>query len=618
MTLAVPVFSALVLILTHAPAHADRWSDALALVPPEAQTALVIPSPKQASDDLQMGLERTGRTELALGGRPIDFLRAQLGVGAGFDDKGILVAWTQAAAASSASATAADKAQEVPGWPRTNAEASWCALLPATDPEALLRSTFQVIDDGEDGALLADGKVVPVASGQWGPLFARGVGNHLLLGRDEGMVRAYKPQEGLAPVLASRLNARGQELARTGDLLWWIGPEGVQAYARQLHGAMAMGDPAAERRAGTLPLVEQAADVVITLDFDALGLGMRTFVQFRPGTPLAASAPASGSAASAPTPHNAMAGLLNFLPGGPFYFAAGVDLRPVGGITGLRQVLQALPNMSTITIPQWLDAVQDKVQGLQFACYPGRLPVLTGGLLNESALVITTSDPQGVMDAFRAWVLAQQGERPGVRVEATWERRELEGGDSAEAFAVKEVPTGAGPVDMMEAMSRQAIFGARGLHGFARVAPGALVVTFSQRPPVLKRAVEAAMEARSSGDAAAQAAPQGSLAGQGVVKSFTPWLMPEPDAVLFIGVGELLTAAQQVVAAMPGGNAAVLPVPVGAVEPIAAAFRARDGAWETAAMAPGSALAVLAEGAMRSTLRAVPADPPSTSTPPQP
>ena len=67
----------------------------------------------------------------------------------------------------------------------------------------------------------------------------------------------------------------------------------------------------------------------------------------------------------------------------------------------------------------------------------------------------------------------------------------MKDGSTVTAFAVKETVTGPGG-DVTERLMRQVLLSARGLHGFVRTVPGAVVVTFSQRTDVLGRATAAA------------------------------------------------------------------------------------------------------------------------------
>ncbi len=558
------------------PAHADRMDDALALIPADALSAVVVPNPKQASDELQQGIERMGRAEAALGGRPIDLIRAQLGIGAGFDDKGMLVAWSQASAQG----------------------VTWFGMIPVTDAQAFIQSTL--VRKEVAAPSNADG---PYLFGDGGPqVFARAVGKHVLVTTDATALGAYSPGSGLGSVLATRLNTRGQAVAHLGEVLLWARPEAL----KQVSAGIPEGDSA---------FMQQIADVVITADFDAMGIGLRSYIRFQPESELAKAAlpSAAASDASAGTvPTAAPSMLLNCLPGGRFYLAFGIDVQRMGGVAKLHRALQALPMGNQLPLPAWFDAVQEKIQGVQMAMYPSKLAVLTGGLFNDSALVLKSEDPAALKGALKDWVTAQQGERAGMKVEATWEdSRELKDGSLAAAFAVKESvvkPADAGGTAYL--MAKQVMVGARGLHGFAVEVPGALVVTLSQRTDVLERALKAA---RLGG---APEAASGTLAAAGLIKSYAPWLLPSPDAVVFVGAGELMGAVQQVAASFPGGTEIVFPESEVPVEPVGGAFRSSDGAWEAALIVPSTVMGLGFDAAMQQMMRRVQGSAAPTREPP--
>ena len=74
-----PRLTAVLAVLSvSAATFAGALEDALRLVPADAAGALVIPSVKGASDDLQLAIDRMGKAEAALGGRPIDLLKRNL------------------------------------------------------------------------------------------------------------------------------------------------------------------------------------------------------------------------------------------------------------------------------------------------------------------------------------------------------------------------------------------------------------------------------------------------------------------------------------------------------------------------------------------------------------
>jgi hypothetical protein len=272
------------------------------------------------------------------------------------------------------------------------------------------------------------------------------------------------------------------------------------------------------------------------------------------------------------------ASMLARLPGAAFYAAAGIDLQSMGGLRHVRAYLATLPGAGRMLPLEWLDGAEDAVQQVQVAAYPSKLAIMTGGFLNDSSMVVVTDDPAAVKAGLRSWVESQAWERGGLRSEPTWEEaRTLKDGSTVTAFSVKETVTGPGP-DATERLMKQLVLGTRGLHGFAREVPGALVVTYSQRTDVLGRATSAA-----SGGAPA-------LGAGGVVRAMSPWLVPDADLVAFVGVGQLLEAARQVASALPGGAEEMVPEVAAGLEPVAFAVRSKDATWEGAMVVPAGVL----------------------------
>jgi hypothetical protein len=524
-------------------AHAESIDATLARIPRDAIAVLVVPSLKTASDDLQLALDRMGRAEAALGGRPIDLLKAQARIGPGFDDRGALASWVL---------------------PRGDSVAH-VAAIPVTDADAFVAGTFSPIPGRDDGAM------------QWpvGDLtvWVRKTPSHVVLsdradalGTNEG-----DAAQGIGPVLAERLGARGGELMRMADLVAWASAPALRRQAAERRAPAEMA--AIESRIAEL--LGQVDDALLTVDFDALAIGVRAMARFAPETEVARAIPSGVPAADA-------RGLLARLPAAPFYGALGVDLEAMGGASRVRQFLATIPGSERVTLPAWIDAVQDKVKQVQVAAFPSKLAILSGGILNDASFVVVTDDPAAVKAALRAWVESQAGEAAGVRREPTWEdARTLKDGSTVTAFAVKETVTGPGG-DPLERVFRQLVVSSRGLHGFAREVPGALVVTYSQRTDVLGRATAAA--SRADGTKV--------LGDHAVVRAMQPWLVPQPDLVLFVGVGELLAAARQAAESVPGMDPALVPVAGAGIEPLAAAFRSRDRMWEGALVVPSGILGI--------------------------
>ena len=558
--------AALAVAAAFAPAvFAGSLEDALRLVPADATGVVVAPSVKAASDDLQLALDRMGRAEAALGGRPIDLLKAQVGLGAGFDDRGAFVAWSQQRGTAFANVVA----------------------LAVTDADAFIAAMFDAAPDGAKGSMRSRA----LGTAVW----VHKAGSHVLVA-DADVLGAWSAGDGFAARLAERIGSRGMDIVRAADLFSWASEPVMRAAAAKARSAAALdegvagmlprGDAPEAAAAGALEaaakgrersaqVLEQVTDAVIAVDFDALAVMMRGWARFAPGSEFAKAIPAATPGAAA-RPATA---LLGRLPAGASYMAIGLDLQAMGGLKHLRSVLATMPQGDRLQLPEWLDGVQDKVRQVQVAAYPSKLAIMTGGLMNDAAMVVVTDDPAGVKAGLRAWVEAQAWERGGLRSEPAWEEsRTLKDGSAVTAFAVKETVTGPGP-EATERLAKQLILGTRGLHGFAREVPGALVVTFSQRTDVLGRAAAAA--------AGGQAPAMGT---SGVVRAMSPWLVPDADLVAFVGVGELLSAARQVAGAIPGGAAEMVPEVAAGLEPVAFAVRSKDATWEGALVVPSGVL----------------------------
>ncbi|MGA1393822.1 MAG: hypothetical protein ACO38W_11775, partial [Phycisphaerales bacterium] len=132
----------------------------------------------------------------------------------------------------------------------------------------------------------------------------------------------------------------------------------------------------------------------------------------------------------------------------------------------------------------------------------------------------------------------------------------------------------------------------RGLNGFLEPAGGSWsVLTFSQRPDVLGRAIEAA------------AGGGGGLDRDGAVRALRRWLPTGAQAVGFLGVGQFGKLLKQVARMVPGGGEAALPDIPANIEPVAFGLTVRPGSVETSLVLPAGVIGLgydqILEGFMR-------------------
>ena len=549
---------------------------ALELVPPDAAGFVCVPSLKRLNDDLYQCLERMDRPGTAVIGRPIDQIKARLGIAVAVEDRGSLVAW----------------------WPPAGDSGTAGAvrlLVPTGDSAAFLSGNFEAVPDAGDNAYRGPGGAT------W---FARSVERHVLLSTDAAAVANYNAAGGLVAGFRARVGAAWDQL----DVIAWGGPIAMKDLARQGRNAMPEGfEPppgydaeAAERWRSAFE--QSLTDGLVAIDVDPLGVAVRTFAKLASDSPL-------GTMVANAKPGVAS---LDRLPNAPFYLAGSLDLAAIGGAAPLR----AFARLAGIPEGLWLE-VAENVRRAQLAIYPSKLGIAAGGFFNDAALAIEADDVDALRKAIETGVLAATGDAAGLRLKGAFERdRTLKNGDRVDAFEVSQmaIPVGEdealGAVDLAQRqLVWQIAFGSRGLNGFFETADGAWsVLTFSQRPDVLGRAIEAA------------AAGGPGLDRDGAVRALRRWLPVNAQAVGFVGVGQFGKLLKQVARMVPGGGEAMLPEIPTNIEPVAFGLAVRPGSVETALVLPAGVLGLgydqILDGVMRSAGVAAPgSSAPSGETP---
>lgn len=566
LTTVVAAFPAALAFAAQSPATSTPLDAALALVPKDAVAFVVVPNPKQASDDAQQCIERMNVQGGALVGRPIDQLKALFGVSASFDDKGPI-----ALAIMGTAASAADRSP-----PR------YILSVPTTDATAFIEGNLAKAPEvAPDAYRLASGDVV----------YAKAGVHHVHLSSDSATLGAYAPGEGIGATVRGSLGARGSALLSKGDIVAWSGRAAIQSAVRtaaeQAAGQMPSDAPfaaqATEWRTAATKLLEGVDSGLLVFELDALGLGIRSFATFAPESELARLT-VGGKDREA---------RFDRVPKQPFYFVARADIDGLGGIGALEALLAKLPG--TPALPAWLAAAKDSVRAMQLGIFPSKLGLAAGGLLNDSSLFLESERPDAVRDQLKSAILSLKGEQGGLRREPTWEAdRSLKSGDVADAFEVTETVVStkdANPVDLsMVRMLTQAIYGSRGLVGFVKRQQDGVVMTFSQRADVLERTT------KTAGGAA-------SLASDATIAAYREWLIDRPDlgradVEIYVGLGQFGKLIKQVMTLVPGGaQAPVIDIPT-SIEPLAFAIEVDKGTVETAAVVPSGALSFAVSGMM--------------------
>ena len=460
---------------------ADAFRAAIDLAPESALGVFVVPNLKLASDDMAECLARIEGDASAVPLRPLDLVRAQTGVGAGIDESGSLVLWSQ----------------------MTEGRAEFCVLVPVTDGKAAMESSLKPAADGQPG----------FDHPQYGRLHARDLGRHILVSRSRQLVDAYGQKPGLAKRITDRVGIRGTEVLFSGDAAAWGGSDAMRQMREQGEsmqrgqargGQTAGGDlPSAasseavaradldgngeidggdramlllemgergENRAdlnrdgvvddkdqaqldvvmgrkvnaqvaqGTPPEADPAAaaprtasndgvqDGVVAIDLDPLGVSVRTFAVMAPESPLGQAT--RGGARGQPA-------RLTRLPKGPFVVAFAADMRGLGGGGAFIDLASQVPGAPAI--PEWIRENRELLEGMQFAIYPSKLGMAGGGMLNEAMAWLATQDPAKARTLMRDWLKGLSGIDGAMERKVAWEEgRVLKDGTAVDAYAVTE------------------------------------------------------------------------------------------------------------------------------------------------------------------------------------
>ena len=548
-------------------ADQDALDRALAWIPESAISFVLVPSVKAASDDLAALVEATGQGGVLAMGRPIDVLKAQFGVGANLDEGAPLVAYFPPAPAAEPAVGAAGRQPVV--------------IVGVTDADAFLKANLtEAPDKGEGAYTTANGLLV----------FARKLDGRVALGPSPDALPAADAR-GIGNRFRARLKPDEASWLARADLVAWGSRDALHRAAeegRRIEIPDVEGDSEALRatggfgasreqqeafRAKGLEVIDMLADGVIVVDIDPLGLFIASVGVAEPTSALAAIT-AGGEGAPAK---------FDRLPQNDFYFAMAANLDGLGGAAKLGELLD-FGGVSRAVLPEWVFTEGADLRSVQLAAYPSKLGVAIGGALNDSAMFVASRDPARTVARIKQSVEALAGEADGVRREPSWTaEKKLKSGDTAIAFELKETVFDAAkrPGLDFERLIKQFVFGSRGLNGLIRQTSEGLVVTFSQRPDVLTRAVEASQGSKV-------------LAGDATVQSIEEWLPAQRDVEIMIGVGQLVALGRQIASSFMSEQQIAQSVPDvdRNAEPVAVSIDVDQGRVRSAVVLPAAVLKI--------------------------
>ncbi len=545
---------------------------ALSWVPEGAVSFVVVPSLKAMSDDIAQLVEATGQGGVLSMGRPIDLLKAQLGVGANLDEKGPAVAYFPAVAAGEPAAALPAVLPVV--------------LVPTTDGAAFIAANLTPAAAAGDGAYL---------TGNGTTVFAAALDGCVALAPSRATLPTALPARGIGERFHARLKPAETAWLERADLVAWGSRDAMHAAVEKaratplpdadgvdptgaLGGFSGTREAQEATRRKALEIADMLADGLVVVDVDPLGVFLATLGVAEPATPLAAvTAGGAGKPAR-----------FDRLPQSPFYLALSADIDGLGGAARFGELMD-LAGLPRTALPEWFFTEGADIRAVQLGAFPSKLGVAMGGALNDSALFVASRDPARTLARIRQSIESLAGESAGVRREPSWNPdKKLKSGESVIAFEVKETVVDASqrPGLDYERLAKQFIFGARGLNGLIKQRDDGIVVTFSQRPDVYSRALEAAAGTRT-------------LAGDGTVRSIEEWLPEDRDVEAMVGIGPLVNLVAQIASSFVGEEQvkSMMPAIDRDANPIAVAIDLDQGRARAVTVLPADVLKAMAAAA---------------------
>ena len=541
-----------------AAALGQAFEEAMTLVPEDAVGIVTVPSLIRLNGSLADMLERSGRSEAVIAGRPVDMLAAQLGLSAAFDEHGPFVMW----------------------WEGNGEDEMLVFAVPVADADRFLNANLTRAEGKGEDAWMWDEEL----------MYARSTGKHVLLSGNPDTVRNYTPGQGIVKKMREALGETHFGTLAKADMAIWAGPDALrEMQKRGVEGAeLATNGNAIEGMSPEMTkqfmdrmngMGEGLEQLAIAIDADALAMSTRIITMFDPESML-------GKTCAGGTP-SGTGKLLDLIPDNPFYVAMGVDISGLGGVQRFID-LAKMASIENIEVPSWVIDMGNELEGIQFAAFPSKLGIAMGGIMNDSSLVIKTSRPDMARDLLGKSIEGFSGVSGMTRRITSWTPdAKLRKGGTADEFSIKEEmveksmrPEGSRSGDWaMQNMINGLVFGPRGMMGLAKEVPNGLVLTFSRRPDVLQRAIDSASGGQS-------------LASDPVISAMRGWMVPNPDLEAFVDIGRIGKLARQMTKLIPGANGMPIPIPEN-IPPVGFGMSVGDATVEMGIVVPSEVIGAM-------------------------
>ncbi len=521
-------------------ASGDAVESALALIPADTRSALIVPDLDRLDDELMTWLEGMDRAGLLLGADPLEHILVLAGIPLHVHEEAALVI------------------AERP-------DGELAIVVPVTDGQAFLTGNFQLQADPPGAWASSSGRI-------W---WASDAGSHVILTTSPADSVAALGAVGVADWWTTVAPA-GPDLIDDGDLL-------LVGDLATVRGAMvsALGPLATLSDRITLPpswrdtLSASSGRLVaflfgtqataIAVDFDPLALVLRTKAMFVGGT--AAERLTQGGERQSRG--------LDRLPFRPYLAAGALNLDGLGAHGALDAAGELLGPFAP---PEWVRGARS-VQWGAFRPAAG----LGAGMLGDSVVLVETDDAPGARVFMRNWITARGELDDGWQRAVTYrEDMPVRNAGTADTYEVR-ITGGDGGGELARRM-RSWIYGPMGWRGLVADTEGGLALTYSRRPSTLRAVRASCADAPEAG---------GGLGRDPIISAMRGWMPATRDLEMYLNVGAIVELVTEAIESYPGLKHLPLPEIAGGAPPIGIGATLADGSVESTVILPAAVVAGL-------------------------
>lgn len=523
---------AMVVLLSGAIAHADV-ERLFRLAPNDAVAVVAAPHLRNFNDAIVQTLDGMDRSTAIFGSRPIDQLKSILRVTVAVNElKPAAIVF-------------------VPGGDgKPGVELVW--LVPVTNASDFLNGNFERIGEQSN----TDDSIQRLRHRHFGELYAKVIDEHVALTQGGHALERWQAEGKLAEGLQSRLNDAGRRTLRSGDIVLWVGDCGderwrafIAAWLDRLEALWPAMKPM--RAVLSDPFPEGAADGILTIDLDPLGLFIRAWSRLE------------GDIALAPAQPAGQGRHLRSLPREPYQLALAMDQR---GVSMSRRISRRL---GWHRLDASLASLQD-IEQLDVAAYADS----PGGVMGRAVAVMRGAEASLIIAITEATMPWQAASHDRVWRESS--AIPLRADVRLNEYSVRLPPDSMHGFEMLPPL----LYGPAGWQGYVLSEGDRAAMTFS-------RATRSLDIARN-----ALAGAETPLADDPVMRSMKGWLPESPALIGFVNVSAVMEHLRPMIQPMLLMKDMRMPEVGPSLPPVAAAVAVDGPTVEATLIIPAGVLAI--------------------------